>query len=783
MSSIEQVTVQVSYVAPLAGLASFLFSDIESSTRRWENNPEGMAADLARHDRLLRHAVESAAVWSCDSPLRVRMAVHTGPAQHRAGNYFGPTLNRAARLMAIAWGGQIVCSDAITLIELGEVGLVDFTVSERVFQVAHPDMPTENRPPRVRALAYRTNLPVALTTFVGRPSEVSGIEEALTTSRLVSLVGPGGAGKTRLALEAAARAVDRFPDGVHLVDLTPLRDPCLVTDVVAKALSMDTGALVASGRPLVDALCDHLRHRRLACLCPVRGATEPHKSADRKLWSCSARAAASRAGFTLSDANAGAVARICRRLDGLPLAIELAAARLRILDVRQLAERLDDRFRDLVGGPRTVDPRHRTLEAAIDWSYSLLPEPEKVLLRRLSVFSGSWTLAAVRALSVQVENDLGDLAGDDFVDLMACLVDKSLVVPVPHETAEEPRFRLLETVRQFAAMKLGAGGETEAVRERHRSFLIAATDGRLAEHSDGPWLRWVHGEIDNFRAALEWSAARGDEQAVRALAVPLWFYWLLTGAVESVVWLERAAAAPLDGPVALAVHARIGLASVLRNVGGDADRAEPLFRAWALLAAGQLGPARAILADCFELVADQPQHYLVPQLLGTRTLLEATAGDVEASQATADEAIAAARNFPGSQVLVMALVRAAEAAVVASQTARAHRLLDELVTVLRDLGSHRWVAETLEVVAVVLGPDRPQAAATCLGAANALRTALREERGALPVLAELTSAASYRVTADIGPEADYVARCHGAKLHIAEILGLAGEELACISGL
>jgi hypothetical protein len=435
--------------------------------------------------------------------------------------------------------------------------------------------------------------------------------------------------------------------------------------------------------------------------------------------------------------------------------------------------------------------------------------------------------------------------GDDFVDLMACLVDKSLVVPVPHETAEEPRFRLLETVRQFAAMKLGAGGETEAVRERHRSFLIAATDGRLAEHSDGPWLRWVHGEIDNFRAALEWSAARGDEQAVRALAVPLWFYWLLTGAVESVVWLERAAAAPLDGPVALAVHARIGLASVLRNVGGDADRAEPLlreaidlgleagddesagtamlilalhvgvqgrlaeaeslvaamvkafarreraawlawpmsFRAWALLAAGQLGPARAILADCFELVADQPQHYLVPQLLGTRTLLEATAGDVEASQATADEAIAAARNFPGSQVLVMALVRAAEAAVVASQTARAHRLLDELVTVLRDLGSHRWVAETLEVVAVVLGPDRPQAAATCLGAANALRTALREERGALPVLAELTSAASYRVTADIGPEADYVARCHGAKLHIAEILGLAGEELACISGL
>src|SRR6476660_2930277 len=285
MSSIEQVTVQVSYVAPLAGLASFLFSDIDSSTRRWENNPDCMAADLALHDRLLRHAVESvggevfshtgdgmiavfaragtaveaavggqlalsAAVWSCDSPLRVRMAVHTGPAQHRAGNYFGPTLNRAARLMAIAWGGQIVCSssaasaanddlsDAITLIELGEVGLVDFTVSERVFQVAHPDMPTENRPPRVRALAYRTNLPVASTPFVGCPHEVAGFE-------------------------AAARAVDRFPDGVHLVDLTPLRDPCLVTDVVAKALSMDTSALVVSGRPLVDALCDHLRHRRL----------------------------------------------------------------------------------------------------------------------------------------------------------------------------------------------------------------------------------------------------------------------------------------------------------------------------------------------------------------------------------------------------------------------------------------------------------------------------------------------------------------------------------------
>jgi hypothetical protein len=205
-------------------------------------------------------------------------------------------------------------------------------------------------------------------------------------------------------------------------------------------------------------------------------------------------------------------------------------------------------------------------------------------------------------------------------------------------------------------------------------------------------------------------------------------------------------------------------------------------RAWALLAAGQLGSARAILTEALELVTDRPQHILVPQLLGTCTLLEAVAGDLEASQTAADEAIAAARAFPGRQVLAMALVRAAEAAVVAGQIAHARCLLDELLTVLRDLGSPRWVAETLEVVAVVLAPDRPRAAATCLGAASALRTVLREEGGALPVLAELTGATSLRVAAVVGLEVDSAARCHGVNLHIAEILGFAGEELASITG-
>jgi len=472
-----------------SGTVTFMMTDVEGSTRLWEAHPGIMADVLARHDALAAAAIAenrgfliksrgegdslfavfaratdavaaalafqqalTRELWPAETPLRVRVALHTGEADLREGDYYGRAVNRCARLRAAAHGGQVLLTAATQevvqdtlprgagLKSLGEHRLRDLDRPEPVYQLLHPSLPAEFD--EIRSAEYLpTNLPLQLTSFVGREKEMADLDELLRSSRLLTVTGAGGVGKTRLALQVAAEMVEQFQDGVWLVELGPLSDSALVPQALAAALKVRE----EPGRTLVQTLTDHLKPRSVllvldncehlldACArisdtilrsCPrvkilatsreglgiagemsfrIPSLSMPDPLQHRTAQSLSGfesvllfldRARAAQPSFALTDQNAPAVAQICSRLDGIPLAIELAAARVKAMSVDQISARLDDRFRLLTGGSRTALPRQQTLRATIDWSYDLLSEKEKVLLRRLSVFAGGWTLEA-----------------------------------------------------------------------------------------------------------------------------------------------------------------------------------------------------------------------------------------------------------------------------------------------------------------------------------------------------------------------------------------------------
>ena len=518
------------------GTVTFLLTDVEGSTALWERSSEAMQAALARHDAIMadvvgrhngivvksrgegdsifavfglaRDAVAAAAElqrtlqtepWPTETQLRVRMALHTGEAELRDGDYFGSVVNRAARLRAVAYGGQILLSQAteqlvqdhlaadLGLYDLGEHRLRNLERPERIFQLTAPDLPRESRP-LLTLDTLPNNLPTQLTSFVGREREIAEVRALLSTVRLLTLVGSGGAGKTRLSLQVAAGLVDRYPDGVWLVELAALADPTLVPQTVAAALGVrDPGA-----RSLTAVLAEHLQSKQIllvldncehlvgACAeladallhaspglrilatsreaLGIAGETtwrvpslllpDPRQlpTADRLLAFEAVRlfierAVAAAPGFTITNANAPAVVQICQRLDGIPLAIELAAVRVKVLTPEQIAARLDDRFRLLTAGSRTALPRQQTLRALVDWSHELLTEPERLLFRRLSVFAGGWTLEAAEAVCADDASSGAQQALDAFeiLDLLALLVDKSLVLTDEHRGATRSR--------------------------------------------------------------------------------------------------------------------------------------------------------------------------------------------------------------------------------------------------------------------------------------------------------------------------------------------------------
>ena len=523
--------------------------------------------------------------------------------------------------MMVAHGGQVVVSgsveelardslpEAVELTDLGEHRLRDLGHPEHVFQVLHPDLPRDF-PPLASLETYSTNLPQQLTTFVGRDDELAEVAKALDEVRIVTLTGVGGVGKTRLAVQAAADLLPNFPGGVWLCELGPLSDPAGVPDVLATTLSVPqrpgetlTESVVAALRDrdtlLVLDNCEHLIAPAarlvdaIARSCPgvrvlatsreglglsgerlmlVRSLAVPDDDAGADaLVECEAvrlfvdRAADARRGFAATPENATAIAQICRRLDGIPLAIELAAARTRMMAPGEIARRLDERFRLLTGGNRTAVERHQTLRAAVDWSYALLDESEQVLLDRLGVFAGGFTLDAAEAVAVDESENV------DVLDRLGQLVDKSLVV-VEDEADGSTRYRLLETIRQYALERLDASGDGDGVRRRHAECYIAFAErvqAAIPGPTDGEWMRAADREMANFRGAFDWATGIGDADVALRLAVPLGEFGAPRPRYTIARWIERAVDLPAARHHPLRPHAAAWSAQGEISVSGD----------------------------------------------------------------------------------------------------------------------------------------------------------------------------------------------------------------------
>jgi predicted ATPase/class 3 adenylate cyclase/DNA-binding CsgD family transcriptional regulator len=638
------------------------------------------------------------------APIRLRIGVHTGEVQLRdEGNYIGPTINRTARLRDLGHGGQILLSgttEALVidmlppdawLTDLGAHELRGVPRPERVVQLCHPDLCNEFPPLRTLKNVAVKHLPMALTSFVGREAELTQIHEILSGNRLVTLTGAGGAGKTRLAIQIAGQLSGEFGDGVWYVDLAPITDPELVPVTVARALglpdqpgrsTMDTLTRFLADRQMLVVLdnCEHLLDASAALvdalLATAIGLTllttsrEPIGVAGEVSWRVPSlsladealalftdRARHARPAFTLTDDNAAVVAEICTRLDGLPLAIELAAARVRALSLAEILDSLHDRFRLLTGGARSAVRRQQTLRASVDWSHALLTEPERVLFRVLAAFLGGFDFDAAQTVASG-----GEVERFQVLDLLTLLVDKSLVVA--DDTGGRTRYRLLETVRQYALEKLGESGEADAVRARHRDHytamaaLLDAPAGRDYEQR----IEQANTEIDNLRAAFGWSRENYDIELALALASSLQPLWLGRGRIrEGGVWFDTALA-DLDAQhsgVAPAVRARALADRALLAIRVDAtdglDQAQqalaiarelddPALLARTLIACGFIADqgynvelARECFAEAIGLARAVDDRWRLSQILTLQAMGAHTAGDPRAVRAVGEE--------------------------------------------------------------------------------------------------------------------------------------------------
>jgi predicted ATPase/class 3 adenylate cyclase len=600
---------------------TFLFTDVEGSTRLWEQSPDQMRSALARHDGILRAAIAtsggevvkatgdgmmavfdhpSAAVtasveaqralgaeaWPHSCAIRVRMGIHTGPAESRGGDYFGPTVNRTARIMAAGHGGQVLLSAAtaellggaalpadLRLRDLGDHRLKDLGRAERLFQLTDPGLPSEF-PPLATLDLRPNNLPTQTSAFVGRDAELRSIRARLDdpTVRLVTLTGPGGTGKTRLALRAAADQVDRFSDGVFLVELVTATNPDSVLALIATVMGfgdskeqapleelrrrlrtqevllvLDNFEQVTVAAPvLVELLAECPRLKLLVTsrqalrvrgenvvsvpplslpIAAAQASTATELSQFEAIQLFVERARSVRSDFHLTDDNAAAVAEICRRLDGLPLAIELATARMNLFTPEALRDRLGSRLKLLGGGARDLPARQQTLRATIEWSYQLLEPAEQRLLELLSVFAGA-SLDAVEEVAAGVHDTIPDVALDP-VESLGSLLDKSLVREADRSESDgSPRIGMLETIREYATERLdGAPAFAAAVREQHAVYFaaLAARATAASTTKDGNAANGdVAREVDNLRIAWRHWIARRDLERLGDLRDALW---------------------------------------------------------------------------------------------------------------------------------------------------------------------------------------------------------------------------------------------------------------------
>jgi len=622
-------------VEPPSGTVAFLFTDIEGSTRHWKDEPS-MASALERHDAIVadairRHegylvkhtgdgamaafgkaadalaaAVEAQRGLDVESwvgePIRARMAIHTGEAEERDGDYFGPTPTLAARLMDAGHGGQVLASrsteelvrehiaEGVSLLDLGEHGLRDLDRRQRIFQVAVEGLETEFPP--LRTAKASDNLPRSRTSFVGRTSEIEEVQRRLEDSAVVTLTGVGGSGKTRLAVEAARQRRGDHGDGVYFVDLSPIGESEQVARAVGDVVGLPSGhqsesldvVVVGflSGREALLVLdnCEHvieavadLVDRILAGAPGVRVLATSREAlgvegevtltvtsldpAGDAVVLFADRAVAVQPGFDLEGGHRSAVEEICLRLDGMPLAIELAAARVQHLSPADIAGRLDDRFRLLTGGGRRRAQRQQTLQAVVDWSHDLLDDEEQILFRRLAVFAGGFTLSAVEGVCSQGLTR-------PTVDVLGGLVSKSLVTVDVQDVVS--RYRLLETLRMYAQDKLLAAGEASDVRNGHRDWFVT----RVESSPEDPLAGWrieseFDADADNLWLAVEWSAGEGRWDLVVRLLTASLLTWTrqsrAPGVQESLG--TAAAAEGLDPPMAFRAHAAASLLATI----------------------------------------------------------------------------------------------------------------------------------------------------------------------------------------------------------------------------
>ena len=605
---------------------TFLFTDVEGSTRRWEADAEGMRAALAAHDEVLRSAIEGHGGWlfkhtgdgvcaAFASPtsavdtavaaqrvleLPVRMGLATGEAELREGDYFGAVLNRAARVMAAGHGGQILLAEStagllsgVDLIDLGPRRLRDLPTPVEVFQVRAAGLRTDFPP--LRALdASPGNLRRAATSFIGRESEAGEVQAAVKAHRLVTLTGVGGVGKTRLALEVAARLADEFPDGVWVFELAAVTDPVAVPDAVAAVLGITqqpgrsvaesvAAALEGRVRLLVFDNCEHVLDAAADLIEAILAASATTKIvatsreglgiADEQLWPVPSldvgagvdsaavalfveRALNVSPRFAVGDAGeAAALVEICRRLDGIPLAIELAASRMAAMTAGEVRDRLDQRFRLLVGSRRGLE-RHHTLRHAVAWSYDLLDDTEKALLDRCSVFAGGFDLHS--ACAVAGSDDPDDFA---ILDLLDALVRKSLLVA--DRSSGRTRFSMLETIRQFAEEQLVAGGEASEIRAAHSRYF-AGREADIMALWDSPRQRqaydWFTLELANLRTAFRWAADHGDLDVAATIATYVGWLGAVVQTLEPIAWAEE-----LIEPARTVDHPRLAFLYVIAS--------------------------------------------------------------------------------------------------------------------------------------------------------------------------------------------------------------------------
>lgn len=766
------------------GTVTFLFTDLEVSTRLWDQEPDAMRAALARHDAILRDAVAvhggqvvkgrgdgvhavfataegaigaaidaqaamGAESWAVSEPLRVRIGIHSGAAELRGGDYFGSAVNRAARLEAVANGGQIVCSQAtadlvrdslpasVEVVDLGEHTLRDLARPEQIFMVVHPGLRREF-PPLRSVSRVPGNLPVQVTSFLGREGDLARIGAVMDQARVVTLTGVGGVGKTRLALQVAeqASASLRYPDGCWLCELAPVRDPELVPDAVIGALGAQPRPGVSVSESLLEYLrtrelllvldnCEHLLQpvvqlvSRMEQACPgvrivatsreglnVAGewilavsslpVAEPGADVEA-IASCDAvrlfveRARAARQDFGLDDTNADAIAQMCRRLDGIPLAIELAAARIVALSPSEIAARLDDRFRVLGGGRRGAVERHQTLRAAVDWSYDLLDESEQRVLERLSVFAGGFTLHAAEPIAS------GDgIEAHTVLEVLAALVAQSLVVADRH--GAETRYRLYETIRQYADEQLENRGDAEGVRDAHAHYFMQYMEGiAVARSADQDFQRWdddLDREVDNLHAAFIWAIdTRSVDTALRMLA--------------STRFLGMS---PSDAAFRTAADAAVRLPAAAQH---------PKLPA-ALAAAAMYAHNRGDL----ELAADHCDEALAAeQRLGTeadwriwsaRAFVAMAQGDVDRHIECRDHVVAMRRGHDDAAGLARALTASAWARTFAGDPASAVGDAEEALALARRAGRPAVLVDVLVLTAHTLADTEPERALTLL---------------------------------------------------------------------